>query len=58
MSGVTLLDSSTSGGGEEGIVGNEGVKLGITKGSGSAVDCADSLVVVDSSFISSSPNRT
>lgn len=59
MSGVVLLDSPTSGEGEEGIVSNDGVVLGITKGSGSAVDCAGSLVaVVASSFISSSPNRT
>jgi hypothetical protein len=57
MSGVALLDSPASGGGEE--VGNEAIMLDITESSGSAVACAgSSVVVVGSSFTSSSPNRT
>lgn len=64
MSGVVRLDSPTSGGGEEAIVGNDGIMLGVTRGSGSALDCACSstavgaIVRVGSSFASSSPNRT
>ena len=59
VDGVALLDSPTSGGGEEGIAGNDGVMLGITKGSRSGVDFAGSLVAaVGSSLTSSSPNST
>src|ERR1700761_2962142 len=45
VSGVVLMGSPTSGGGEEAIVGNDGILLGITKGSGSALDCTGSSIV-------------
>lgn len=59
VSGIVLrLDSPAMGGGE-GTVGDD--EIGLTKGSGSALSCIGSsslVVVVDSSFGSSSPNST